>query len=347
MKNSVKIYFLAKDLFYKLFFSISSIFLFISCENKYIMELNGLTMGTTYNIKIAKKIKVENIQNFQNKIDSVLIYVNELFSTYIPNSEISKFNTSDSIFYISDDFKQLFLLSKNINENTKGAFDPTVYPLVKIWGFDNNGSINKLPEEKSIHNILSEIGFSKIKIKGNSLYKLNKKIKLDFSAVAKGYGVDAVSKYLLSINIQNFKVEIGGEVYCNGKKFNRQWKIGLQNPFYGSDTNKILKIISLNNMALATSGNYHNYFEIDGIRYSHTIDPSTGFPVTHDIVSVSVVAKNCATADAYATALMVLDIDKGMKLINSFEELEAVIIYGNKTNYKIMKSNGIDKIMTD
>ena len=149
------------------------------------------------------------------------------------------------------------------------------------------------------------------------------------------------------MNIQNFKVEIGGEVYCNGKKFNRQWKIGLQNPFYGSDTNKILKIISLNNMALATSGNYHNYLEIDGIRYSHTIDPSTGFPVTHDIVSVSVVAKNCATADAYATALMVLDIDKGIELINSFDELEAVIINGNKTNNKIKKSNGIDKIMTN
>jgi FAD:protein FMN transferase len=323
--------------------------LFGGCSNSKseIISLSGFTMGTTYNIKIFEQKSIENIQQLQSQIDSVLLHVNKLFSTYMPDSEISQFNKSDSLFTVSDEFNKLFLLSKIIYKNSNGAFDPTVHPLVKLWGFGNKGKINELPSNELVLNTFNKIGFDNIFIKNNLLIKSNQYLELDFSAIAKGYGVDKVSELLINNNVNNFMVEIGGEVYCHGNKLNDDWVIGLQNPFSELGYENILKVINLKNKAMATSGNYRNYFEIDGQKYSHTINPQTGFPVTHNIVSVSVIANDCSSADGYATALMVMEKEAGLKLINSISGLEAIIIYGEEENYKLLKSDGIDKIMND
>ena len=304
-------------------------------------------MGTTYSIKISEQNPINSIHQLQSEIDSVLLHVNKLFSTYMSDSEISQFNKSDSIFIISDEFGELFLQSKQINNISKGAFDPTVHPLVKLWGFGNKGRINELPPNDIIQSTLNKIGFDNILIKNDLLVKLYPYIELDFSAIAKGYGVDKVSELLILKNMNNFMVEIGGEVYCNGKNYNNDWSIGLQNPFLEIGNENILKVINLNNKAMATSGNYRNYFEIDGQKYSHTINPKTGYPVTHNVVSVSVVANDCSSADAYATALMVMDKEVGIEMINSINGLEAVIIYGDNEDFKLLKSEGIDEIMSD
>jgi len=304
-------------------------------------------MGTTYNIKIIKNSNNVNFNSIQFGIDSVLIEVNKLFSTYIPESEISKFNVSKKEFEISDEFKHLFLHSDEINKNTNGAFDPTIHPLVKLWGFGNKGKIDKLPDSDIINNILENIGFNEIELIQNKLIKSNPNIELDFSAIAKGYGVDVVSNFLVSNDIKNFMVEIGGEVFCKGNKFGQEWKIGLQNPFFSNNNESVLKIISLKNVAMATSGSYRNYFEFDGVQFSHTINPSTGYPIKHDAVSVSVIANDCATADAYATALMVLGVDKGIELINKNKSLEAVFIKGNEENFKLILSKNMGELFND
>jgi len=323
--------------------------IFFGCsKNKpEIISFSGFTMGTTYSIKISEQNPINSIHQLQSEIDSVLLHVNKLFSTYMSDSEISQFNKSDSIFIISDEFGELFLQSKQINNISKGAFDPTVHPLVKLWGFGNKGRINELPPNDIIQSTLNKIGFDNILIKNDLLVKLYPYIELDFSAIAKGYGVDKVSELLILKNMNNFMVEIGGEVYCNGKNYNNDWSIGLQNPFLEIGNENILKVINLNNKAMATSGNYRNYFEIDGQKYSHTINPKTGYPVTHNVVSVSVVANDCSSADAYATALMVMDKEVGIEMINSINGLEAVIIYGDNEDFKLLKSEGIDEIISD
>jgi len=304
-------------------------------------------MGTTYSIKIYEQNPINNIYQLQSEIDSVLLHVNKLFSTYMSDSEISLFNKSDSTFLISEEFGELFLLSKQINKFSKGAFDPTVHPLVKLWGFGNKGRIDELPTNELIQKTLNKIGFDNILIKNKILVKSHPHIELDFSAIAKGYGVDKVSELFIQKNINNFMVEIGGEVYCSGKKKNNDWAIGLQNPFSELGNENILKVINLNDKAMATSGNYRNYFEINGRKYSHTINPKTGFPVTHNIVSVTVVANDCSSADAYATALMVMEKNAGIEMINSINGLETVIIYGDNENFNLLKSEGIDEIMND
>jgi FAD:protein FMN transferase len=319
------------------------IIIFIGCNSKEPIEISGNTMGTTYNIKIAESYNIGIIKTHKVKIDSVLHHVNNLFSTYIENSEISKFNNSTNDFQISNDFKELFLLSKSIYESTNYAFEPTVHPLVKLWGFGNEGRIDSLPSSDIVLNMLNEIGFNKIELTQNILLKSSRNIELDFSAIAKGFGVDKLSEYFVSQKITNFMIEIGGEVFCHGNKFGKEWKIGLQNPF----NENIIKIISLNNLAMATSGNYRNFFEFEGVKYSHTIDPKNGYPIQHDVVSVSVFAKDCATADAYATALMVLGVEKGLEIVNRDKELEAVFIEGKDGNYKLIKSINIDEIMVD
>lgn len=325
------------------------LFIFFGCSKSKseIISFSGFTMGTTYSIKIYEQNPIKNIHQLQTDIDSVLLHVNKLFSTYMSDSEISQFNKSDSTFLISEEFIELFLHSKQINKISKGAFDPTVHPLVKLWGFGNKGRIDELPTNELIQKTLNKIGVENILIKNNLLVKLKPHIELDFSAIAKGYGVDKVSELLILKNMNNFMVEIGGEVYCSGKNNNNDWAIGLQNPFSELGNENILKVINLNDKAMATSGNYRNYFEINGQKYSHTINPKTGFPVTHNIVSVTVVANDCSSADAYATALMVMEKNEGIELINSINGIEAVVIFGENEDFKLLKSEGIDEIMSD
>ena len=304
-------------------------------------------MGTTYSIKIADKIDRKKIKDLNLKINFLLININNLFSTYIPNSEISKFNKSINSFKMTDEFSNLYKLSEEIYQNTNGAYDPTIHPLVKLWGFGSEGRIDSLPNDLNIKNIKSSIGLNKISINKNNLLKSNPHIELDFSAIAKGYGVDAVSQFLINNRIINFMVEIGGEIYCNGTKYEEHWQIGLQNPFSNSNNDDVLKIINLKNNAMATSGNYRNYFEFNGEKYSHTINPDTGYPVNHNVVSVTIISDNCAIADGYATAMMVLGQNDGLRIIEERENLEAIFVVGSSDQYQIIQSTGIKKFTGD
>ncbi len=316
-----------------------------SCNSNSESTLNGFTMGTSYKIIINEYMYPEQISLLHSNIDSILNIINYHFSTYIDSSEIRNFNKSYDPFLPSNRFLELFELSKNIYNYTNGMFDPTVHPLVNIWGFGNLGPKYEPPSMNEIKKTKNNIGFDKIILKNKLLNKLNKNVELDFSAIAKGFGVDVVSEFLLNKGLDNFMVEIGGEVYCSGKKNNNLWKIGIQNPVKNDVTNPLIKVLELTDVALATSGDYQNYFIYNGKKYSHTINPKTGYPTENNMSSVTVLANNCASADAFATGLMVLGYEEGIKIVEELPNIEAIFVLNNGNNYEIKKSSNVDKFI--
>ncbi|MCP5061674.1 MAG: FAD:protein FMN transferase [Ignavibacteriae bacterium] len=266
----------------------------------------GTTMGTTYSVKIITDKK--NISdNFDKNIDSILVEVNNQMSTYIPDSELSKFNSSINTnwFTTSKELVQLFKESIEISQLTNSAFDITVGQLVNLWGFGPSHNENIIPTEEEIINLKKDIGIEKIQVDLENLgiKKLNPTLYCDLSAIAKGFGVDKLADYFTTLNIDNFMIEIGGEIKTAGKNAKGEdWRIGISSP----NNSNLQSIIGLSNYSMATSGDYLNYFEQDGIRYSHTIDSRTGKPITHKLASVTVIHEDCRYADAIATAINVM-----------------------------------------
>ncbi|MEE9431304.1 MAG: FAD:protein FMN transferase [Melioribacteraceae bacterium] len=290
-----------------------SILLSCSPEEKQLEDFSftGTTMGTTYSIKIITN-KNNIPDSFDTKIDSILIEVNNQMSTYIPTSELSKFNSTldTSWFATSKELVQLFDESIEISELTNEAFDITVGQLVNLWGFGPLQNENIIPTDEDINNLKQDIGIANLRVDLQNLKikKLKPKLYCDLSAIAKGYGVDKLAKYFNSYNIKNYMIEIGGEVRTSGKKQNGEvWKIGISSP----NNSNLQSIVGLSNLSMATSGDYLNYFEQDGIRYSHTIDSRTGKPITHKLASVTVLHKDCRYADALATAINVMGPEDG------------------------------------
>ena len=315
------------------------IILFSGCKKQnQTITINGNTMGTTYSIKIIDKLpQTIDIKNVKSKIDSVLQVVNQQMSTYIPDSEISRFNqlTSKDWFTISTDFYDVIVTAQEISRLTNGAFDITVGPIVDLWGFsgDLTQTTWQPPSNKEVEKVLQSIGFRNIAVGKNSIKKYNPDTKIDLNAIAKGYGVDVVFELIKDMGYTDILVEIGGEVSCSG--FNGKgefWKIGIDKPILDVLPGMELQtVISLDNQALATSGDYRNYFEFNGELFSHMIDPTTGYPTKNAVASVSVTAPNCITADALATALMVMGLD-GIKLINLMEAVEGMLIIRTDNN---------------
>ena len=296
-------------------------------------SLKGQTMGTYFNIKAETKYP----EKLSKSIDSLLVVFNNSLSTYIPGSTVSMFNQSKE-FYKADSFlKVVFKTSKDIYNNSNGAFDPTVMPLVNAWGFGFKNKENIT--NKLIDSLLSLVGLNKVTLDAEGLlHKEDHRIMLDFSAIAKGYGVDVVSEFIEKIGIENYLVEIGGEVRVKGVNQNGQnWVIAIEEPDESIESQKNRKIfekLSLHNKSLATSGNYRKFYIDDqtGKKYAHTIDPHTGFPVQHNLLSATVAYKNCMVADAYATAFMVLGIKEALGLAENIKDLEAFFIYQNDAN---------------
>jgi len=298
----------------------------------------GVTMGVVqYNIKYL----ADETTDYQKEIDSLLAAFNQSLSTYIPDSEISRFNNTgtDSIVFNSSFFYPVLSASKLVFDATDKAFDPTVMPLVNAWGFGPNGEpVISDGDEEKIDSMLQFVGFDKLWFDNKKLTKHVANLQLDFSAIAKGYAVDLVGDLLSDNGIDNYMVEIGGELRCMGKnKSGNFWRIGIDNPQYLEKGGEALSAkIQIENRALATSGNYRNYYIKDGKRYAHTISPISGKPVEHSLLSASVFAKNCMLADAYATAFMVIGEKRARKIISTNEELEAILIYeenGELKNY--------------
>lgn len=303
--------------------------LLAGCGKKKEILISGKTMGTTYSITIVSAGHT-NFAELKEKIDKRLKEINMCMSTYIKESEISRFNASNKIkenFFISDDFITVVTVAENLYKLTNGAWDGTINPLVDLWGFGKSESKRQVPGKKKIDELLNDIGFNKIIISKNSLKKKTGAATIDLASIAKGYAVDQIADLVKKNKIDNFLVEIGGEVYASGFKIDGNcWKIGINTPVKNTPYNKVYKIITLHNKALATSGDYRNYFEVNGKSYSHILDPRTGYPVTNGVTSVSVIAENCAFADGLATAVMVLGRKKGLELINRLDDVEGLIV---------------------
>lgn len=285
------------------------------------MHITGVTMGTiTYNVKYAGNT------NFKEAIDKVLNELNQSLSTYIPNSEISQLNDEGELTFKPDYFLPILETSAKVFKQTDGTFDPSIGPLVQAWGFGPDKRIPQL-DSSAVDSLLSMIGFDRITFDDNSV-TMPDNYQLDFSAIAKGYAVDLVAKYLEENNIEHYMVEIGGEVRCKGaNEKGKTWTLGIEDPTVENTDRKIFARARLKDRSLATSGNYRNYYEKDGRIYAHIIDPRTGYNATHNLLSVSVFAEDCMTADAYATAFMVLGMEQSMTIVQRENSLDAVFIY--------------------
>ena len=288
-------------------------------------------MGTTYSVKLVFKHTNDDNIRIKNSIDSLLFNLNQQMSTWIKESEISLFNENLSTEpqKISDDFFYVLEQGKIINQKTGGMFDYTIFPIMDLWGFGPTANKEKkIPNKSAIENVLRYVGMGNIQLNYPYIKKLHPKIQLDLNAIAKGYAVDKVHDWLALKGFSNIYVEIGGEVRCSGvNASNNKWLIGIDTPAENSfPGQKLFTNTKLNNESLATSGNYRNFRSQNGKNINHTINPISGFPLETNVASVSVKADKCLTADAWATALMVLSYEAGMKKVEEDETIEALWI---------------------
>ncbi len=297
------------------------------------ITLSGQTMGTTYHIKIITTY-FDNLTSLKNQINKRLDEINKSMSIYMKESDISKFNTSplNTRIQVSDDFILVMKTGKSLYIQTQGAWDGTVGPLVNLWGFGSKEMGSEIPSEDKIKKELEKVGFDRIEIlEDRYLSKNNSTVSLDLGSIAKGYGVDQVAKLIKNNNIEDFLVEIGGEVYASGRrKDGKSWRIGINTPRKDASANQVHKVVNLYNKAMATSGDYRNFIEIDGKIYSHIIDPRTGYPVSNQVVSVSIISDSCTYADGLATAVMVMGKTKGLELVSHLNNTECMIVIMEK-----------------
>lgn len=321
---------------------------FIHCSQAQseIIKIEGYTQGTTYHITYVDSLE----RDFQPEIETLLSNFDFSVSTYNPKSIISRINQNESNVILDDYFITCFNKAKEVWKNTNHAFDPTVYPLVNLWGF---GPLKNTPiDTNKIDSIKQFVGFHLIELKNGKILKKDKRVQLDFNAFAQGYSVDVVANFLTSKNVQSYLVEIGGEVCAHGQKPNGDhWKVGIEKPIDNHDSaNPIKAIVTLNNMALATSGNYRKFFLENGQRYAHHIDPKTGYPAKNNLLSASVFAKDCISSDAYATGILVMGIENAIAFLKQHTELQVYLIYSDPTTasgYQIFETPQLRTYIND
>ena len=285
---------------------------------------SGFVFGTVYNITY----QCDN--DLQKGIEAELQKVDNSLSPFNKTSVISRVNRNEKVT-VNEMFSEVFQLAEKISAETDGAFDITVAPMVNAWGF--GFKTGNMPDARQLDSLRAIVGFHKVKLEGGRVVKKNPNIMLDCSAIAKGYGCDAVARFLEKNGVKNYMVEIGGEIVTCGVNDQRMpWKIGVTKPTDDSlNVNSELQtVLNVTNKAMATSGNYRNFYYKNGRKYAHTIDPKTGMPVQHSILSATVLADNCATADAYATSFMVMGLDKARKVLEKHPELMAYFICSGK-----------------
>ena len=295
----------------------------------------GMVFGTFYKITYQYENDLrEGIEREMKKVDDAL-------SPFNKNSIISAVNENKPVA-LNDMFMSVYDLARTVSEDTDGAFDITVAPLVNAWGFGFKHNI--APTKSTIDSIMNFVGYKKVRMMGRTIMKDDPRVMLDCSAIAKGYGSDVVAHYLESMGISNYLVEIGGEIVAKGSNpKGKPWAIGVEKPVDDSLAVKseLQTVLNITDMAMATSGNYRNFYYKDGKKYAHTIDPKTGHPVQHNILSATVIAKRCAMADAYATAFMVVGLDKAKEILGRHKDLTAYIIYDKGGKYGIWHTEGL------
>lgn len=283
----------------------------------------GMVFGTVYNITYQYD------SDIKQDIEAELQKVDNSLSPFNKTSIISKVNRNENP-KVDEMFTEVFNLAAKVSSETGGAFDITVAPLVNMWGFGTKQFHR--PDKESVDSLMRFVGFHKVSLRDGHVVKSDPRIQLDCSAIAKGYGCDVVARYLRSTGIKNFMIEIGGEVVTSGQNEKQlPWKIGVTKPTDDSlqDNQELQTILNVTDKAMATSGNYRNFYIDGGRKLAHTIDPHTGYPVQHSLLSSTVIASDCATADAYATSFMVLGVEKAKEVLNRHPELMAYFIYSD------------------
>ncbi|NSW93481.1 MAG: FAD:protein FMN transferase [Bacteroidales bacterium] len=309
-------------------------------------RFTGFTQGTTYSIAFGNNGKYDP-QKIKAEIEKILQDFDMSLSLYKDSSVISKVNRNEEV-RIDNYFREVFLKSAEIYKMTSGAFDPTVGPLVKAWGFGPDA--RKTFNAGSLDSLLKLVGLDKIRINDETVIKSDPRLTLDFNAIAQGYAVDVIYDYLDTKGLNEYLVEIGGEVRVRGDKGGAFWKIGIDRP---EDNNFIpgtdlQAVISLKDRALATSGNYRKFYVENGIKYSHTIDPKTGYPVMSTLLSATILADNCALADGIATACMVMGKEKSISFLQDNPQFDAFLIYSDeKGNFQTWTTPGFEKYISE
>ncbi len=300
----------------------------------------GSVFGTTYSITY------EWTEDLSEEIVKTMEDVDFSLSPFNDSSIITKINNNEDV-ELDIHFTRVFDIANMVSKDTQGAFDITVAPLVNAWGF--GFKTKQMPGQQQVDSLLQLVGYQKVKLQNGKVIKENSNTMLDCSAIAKGYGVDAVANMLKEKGVENFMVEIGGEVVTKGINAKKAaWRIGIIEPTDDSLSieNEIKDILEVQNMAMATSGNYRKFYVKDGKKYAHTIDPKTGYPVQHNILSATVLGPTCTICDAYATSFMVMGLDEAKKVLYRHPELMAYLIYNNdKGENKVWHSPKLKKLL--
>jgi len=323
------------------------ILLFPSCKKTSSFDnFTGFAQGTTYSMVFENNGRF-NPQKLKSDVEKILYDFDMSLSLYIDSSILSKVNRNENVFP-DKYFIEAFNKSVEIAEMTDGAFDITIGPLVKAWGFGPDSHKNF--SESKRDSLLKLVGMDKVKIENEIVVKTDSGINLDFNAIAQGYSVDIISGYFNSMQIKSYLIEIGGEVRVRGDKNGVLWRIGIDRP---SDDNnlpgsELQAIISLKDRSLATSGNYRKFYIEDGIKYSHTIDPRTGYPAKNQLLSATVIADDCATADGVATACMVYGMKKSIEFFEFHPEFDAFLVYSDEDgSYRTWTSENLKRFISE
>jgi len=316
----------------------------VSCNPKKYYKVAGYTQGTTYHITY------QGTEDYESAINELLHQFDMSLSTYVDSSIISRINKNEKDVKIDKLFEQFFKKSREVYEASDGFFDITVAPLVNAYGFGftNEENVDSL----LIDSIMGFIGMDKVSLKNGKVIKTDPRVMLDGNAIAQGQSVDYIADFLKEEGVTNYLVEIGGEIAAKGiNNRGESWRVGIDKPIVDTDemSRELQAIISLKNRALATSGNYRKFYVKDGVKYGHTINPKTGKPAMQTILSATILADDCITADAYATACMVVGLEGAKKLLAKLPELDAYLIYTNTEDgsYQIFMTDGIKDMLEE
>ena len=312
-------------------------------QSSHEIKLTGQAQGTTYQVTYYSGKK----ENYSRQIDSLLKSIDQSLSTYVPGSIISQVNRNENVV-VDKHFITVFNKAQEISQRTNGAFDITVAPIINAYGF---GFTKKAQVDSlMLDSLLQLVGYNNVRLEGDRAVKTNPGIMLDMNAIAQGYTVDVLSLFLEENDIRNYMVELGGEVRVKGKKLNdERWKIGIDQPNETFPEGRPLhSIISLEDRSLATSGNYRKFYVENGRKYAHIIDPKTGFPSKHNLLSATVLAEDCMTADAFATAFMVMGMEKAKEfLLNNGKDMQVFFIYDENGKWKTYASENLKNSIQD
>lgn len=292
-------------------------------EKRNSLTIAGTAQGTTYHITYLAGVE----SNYRQSIDSIFQTIDQSLSTYVPSSLISRINKNDSSVITDEYFLEVYNKSREVSIKTNGLFDITVAPIVNTYGFGFTKKEKITPA--LIDSLLPLVGYKKVQLAGNKIQKDNPAIMLDFNAIAQGYTVDVLARFLESKGISNYMVEVGGELKARGlNKNDSLWSVGIEQPVENATEGNTLNFkIRLKDKALATSGNYKKFYVEEGKKYSHIINPFTGYPAKNNLLSATVIAADCMTADAYATSFMVMGLENAKKFLQEHKELELEVIF--------------------